>query len=119
MKFFRQRSRAFGYAIEGLWKALVQETNLKLHVLAATVVVSASLFFEVNRTETVLLWLCIGMVIALELLNTAIERLCDKLSPQQSPEVKYIKDVSAAAVLVASVAAVICGTLIFWPYLFG
>ena len=60
---------------------------------------------------------CITIVICLELVNSALERLCDRLIPEKDLKVKYVKDVAAGAVLVASIFSIIIGLMVFLPYL--
>ncbi len=68
--------------------------------------------------EWVAIILCIGMVLATELINTAIERLVDLISPDRNPIAGQIKDIAAGAVLICAIAAAIVGLIIFIPYLF-
>jgi len=74
-------------------------------------------FFGITRTEWIVIILCIGVVIAAELFNTAIERLVDLVSPERHPIAGQVKDIAAGAVLVCAVAAAIIGIIIFLPYL--
>ena len=116
MNFLKQRIRSFGYAFSGLYEAIKSEMHMKFHLLAAILVISAGFYFSISKNEFLLILICIALVIALELINTAIEHLCNKLMPDTNTNVKYIKDVSAAAVLVASIIALVIGIIIFWPY---
>ncbi|MCC6372729.1 MAG: diacylglycerol kinase family protein [Bacteroidia bacterium] len=115
--FLSNRAKAFAHAFSGLWQAFKHETHLKIHVLAAIVAVSAGFYFSVTHYEWLALCLCMALVISLELINSAVERLCNKLVPQQNQHVKYIKDVAAAAVLVAAIVSVVVALIVFLPYL--
>jgi diacylglycerol kinase (ATP) len=116
MGFFNNRYRAFGYAFKGLASAFRNELHVKLHALVAILVVGFGFYCHVTATEWILLLGCISLVICTELINSALERLCNLVSPEQHPAVKYIKDVAAAAVLISCILAVITGLLVFWPY---
>lgn len=113
MKFFR----GFGYAFKGLWVATSEQLNMKVHLLAAVAVVAVGFYFKVTLTEWCILTLCIGAVIALEIINTALEYLVDLVSPQQHPLAGKIKDVSAGAVLVMAITAAVIAVLIFGNYI--
>ncbi|MFT3979875.1 MAG: diacylglycerol kinase family protein [Ferruginibacter sp.] len=109
---------SFTYAAEGFLHSIKKERNFMLHCLAAVAVITAGFAFHINDTEWMILLLNIALVMALEMLNTAIERLCNLTHPQHHPMVKIIKDVSAGAVLIAAVVAFICGCIIFFPRIF-
>lgn len=74
---------------------------------------SCRFFFGITRTEWIVIILCIGVVIAAELFNTAIEKLVDLVSPERHPIAGQVKDIAAGAVLVCAVAAAIIGIIIF------
>ena len=112
-----KRALSFKYAFEGLVTALKDQPNLKLHFVAAIAVVFISYFLHISRTEWLIIVLTIGFVITTELTNTAIEEIVDSFTDQAHPAAKKAKDVAAAAVLVASIASVVIGILIFLPYI--
>lgn len=114
---FMKQVRSFGYAWKGIHQCIGKEQNLSFHLIATVVVVAAGFFFGITRTEWMIVVLCIGVVIAAELFNTAIERLVDLVSPERHPIAGFVKDVAAGAVLVCAVAAAIVGGIIFLPYL--
>ncbi len=118
MKYdFKKQLRSFGYAWKGIRGCVGKEQNLSFHLIAAVAVVIAGLFFGITRTEWMLVALCIGVVIAAELFNSAIEKLVDLVSPQRNPLAGQIKDIAAGAVLVCAIAAAVVGLIIFVPYL--
>lgn len=119
MNFLKQRMRSFGFAFSGLYEAIKTEMHMKFHLIAAVLVIVAGFYFSITKTEFLVVLICIALVISLELINTAIEHLCNKLMPETNVNVKYIKDVSAAAVLFASIIAFSIGLYIFWPYFVG
>lgn len=114
----RERS-SFGYALRGLQQALGQEVHLRLHALATVAVVVVGLLLPLSRADWALLTLAIGGVWTAELVNTAIERLTDLVSPTHHPLAGQAKDVAAAAVLVVAAAAAVVGILVLGPPLWA
>lgn len=114
---WRARARSFKYAIAGL-KVLLGEHNAWIHCCAAVAVTVAGFLFGISRAEWLAVALCIGAVLALEAVNTAVEAICDHVSPQFAPLVKRAKDVAAAAVLIMALAAVAVACIIFVPRIF-
>lgn len=109
--------RSFGYAFRGIRIAWRSQKNFRIHVVAAVLVVCAAFFFRVTAIEWAILLFAIIAVVTLETLNTIIERFIDVLSPRYSAHVEVIKDLTAAAVLIAATGAAIIGILIFGPHL--
>jgi diacylglycerol kinase len=107
--------RAFYHAFAGFAYALRSQTNMRTHVVIAALVVIAGCLAGLGRTSWIVLVLTIALVLALELVNTAIESLVDLVSPQPHPLARIAKDTAAAAVLVAAVGAVVVGCLVFLP----
>lgn len=110
------RILSFKYAIDGILAALKQEPNLKIHFLIALCVIGFSFFLNISPTDWVIIILVIGFVVAVELTNTAIEKIVDTFTDKEHPGAKYAKDISAGAVLVAAITASIIGLLVFLPY---
>ncbi len=116
VKVLTGRLRSFGYAFNGL-QYLLQEPNAMIHLVATVLVVSAGVYVGLDKTDWVYIIIAISMVWVTEAINTAIERLCDFVSGGvQHPAIKIIKDVSAAAVLIAAMASVGIGLFVFIPY---
>ena len=111
---FRARLRSFNSAIMGLY-VLFEQINARIQFFAAILVVVMSWILEVSMREFCLLLLCIGIVLAMEAINTAIEYLADFVCPQIDERIRRIKDVSAAAVLIAAGISLIIGLIIFLP----
>ena len=118
MKYnIKKQLYGFGYAWKGIRCCIGKEQNLSFHLIAAIIVVIAGFILSITKIEWTIVILCIGVVIAAELFNTAIERLVDLVSPQQHPIAGKVKDIAAGAVLVCAVTAAIIGLIIFVPYL--
>lgn len=113
------RILSFKYAFEGIWVALKEEPNLKFLLIIALLVVTLGLIFQISTIEWLILLLLIGGVTSLELTNTAIEVIVDSFTSEHHPGAKKAKDVAAGAVLVASIAALVIGLIIFLPYLYS
>lgn len=117
MKYdFRKQIRSFGYAWKGITSCVGKEQNLSFHLIVTAIVIISGFVFGITRTEWMIIALCIGVVIAAELFNTAIERLVDLVSPGRHPLAGQVKDIAAGAVLVCAAAAAIIGLIIFVPY---
>lgn len=114
---FKKLIHSFGYAFNGLRVSLSSGQNIKIHLLFAVAVVIAGLLLKITTVEFSIVMVCIGVVISLEVLNTAIEKLCDFVSPQHHEKIKIIKDIAAAAVLIMAIFSAIVGLIIFIPKL--
>jgi len=115
---FRARANSFRFAWEGIYKFFSREHNARIHLAATVAVVFAAWKFSISRNEIISLVIVIGFVWVSEIFNTAIEKIMDFISPQRHPEVKFIKDMAAAAVLIAALVALLTGCLIFIPKFF-
>ncbi len=111
----RKRIKSFGYAFQGIFTLLREEPNARIHMLALAVVIAAGALFRVSTTEWLVLILMCGVVISLEILNSVVERIADFVSPARHPEIKKIKDLAAAGVLVAAITSVAIGLIVFLP----
>ncbi|MCL5116860.1 MAG: diacylglycerol kinase family protein [Firmicutes bacterium] len=109
--------RAFRYAGEGIWAALRTQRNLRVHVTVALLVTCFGWMVGLRRWEWAAILVTFGMVIGLELVNTAVEALVDLASPRYHLLAKLAKDSAAGGVLVAAAAAVGLGLLVFLPAL--
>jgi diacylglycerol kinase len=113
---FPKAIRSFRFAFLGIWQFFRTENNAKVHLLATIIVLTAGYYFQLARTEWLWIVAAIALVWITELVNTAIEKLVDLVSPDFDPRAGAIKDLAAGAVLLAALAAVVIGGLVFWPY---
>ncbi len=111
--------KSFGYALRGIRQAIRAERNMKIHLVITAAVLAAGCFFSLARTEWLALVLTISLVLMAEMMNTALERLVDLVSPEKHPLAGQAKDIAAGAVLVAAGGAVIIGCVVFLPHLAG
>jgi diacylglycerol kinase (ATP) len=112
------RIKSFGYALNGLGFMLRTQHNAWLHLAASVGVVGAGLALQVSGADWRWLVSAIAMVWVAEAFNTAVEHVCDVVSPGYLEAVKRAKDIAAGAVLICAGAATFIGALTFWPYLF-
>ena len=111
----RKRVWSFGYAINGLKIMLKEEHNSRIHLVAAILAVTLGWFLKLSATEWVLISLVIGSVFIAELFNSALENLADFISPDKQEKIKKAKDLSAGAVLVSAMVAVVTASVIYLP----
>lgn len=109
--------QSFKYAGQGLRYCITKEKNFQLHCIAAVIVVFLGFVLKIAAIEWMIIFICITLVLAFEMINTALEHLCNIVQPGFSPLIKIIKDVSAGAVLLISMMAVVCAAIIFIPKL--
>jgi undecaprenol kinase/diacylglycerol kinase (ATP) len=109
--------RSLRYALNGFWLFFRRERNGQIQGVVALLVITAGFVFGLSRGEWMALLLCTGLVISLEMLNSAIERICNMYTTDFHPAIKIIKDIAAAAVLWSALMSLVVGLLIFVPYL--
>jgi len=110
---------SFRFAFRGAAQTFRAERNMKVHLTAAVLAIAAGFHFSITNTEWCIVALCIGGVLAAETFNSAIEALTNLVKPDFHPQAGKIKDTAAGAVLLVSIAAAVCGALIFGKYLFA
>ncbi|MFH1078374.1 MAG: diacylglycerol kinase family protein [Patescibacteria group bacterium] len=108
--------RSLGNAWRGLCVAFRTEQSFRLQLAIGLLVFAAVWFFPLGSVERVVLLLAIGAVLVLELVNSMVERMVDLFKPRLHAYVRDIKDLMAAAVLLASATAAIVGLLVLWPH---
>ena len=107
--------KSFKFALKGLKTAFDNEPNFRTHSVTTLIVLVAAYFFDFSTTEYAILVLTIGFVLILELVNTAMESIVNLVSPEVKDQAKIAKDVSAAAVLMAAMMAILVGIFLFLP----
>ena len=115
----KDRLQSFQYAFNGLGILFLEEHNARIHLCAGIVAIGLGWLYSISATEWLIVILVIAIVFATELFNSAIESLCDHVTPDLHPQIKKIKDLSAAAVLITAVMALIVGVIIFAPKVLG
>ncbi|MEN4100343.1 MAG: diacylglycerol kinase family protein [Anaerolineaceae bacterium] len=113
--FFRTRCKAFQHAFSGLYYVLRKQRNAWIHMILTLLVLLAGFWLNISIQNWMILILTIGMVWTAEILNTSLEVTIDIISPDYHPLAKVGKDVGAAAVLIASISAIVVGLLVLGP----
>lgn len=107
--------KSFVFAWAGIRSCFQSEPNFRIHSVLAIVVLVFSMVFNISTIEWMAVCFCIAFVITMEMLNTAMEKLCDVVHKEVHPGIKKIKDIAAGAVLVAAFCSLITGAIIFLP----
>lgn len=108
---------SFQNALRGIITATTTQLNIRIHLLALTVVFLLAAILKVSLTEGLLLLLSVSTVFVAEMINTAVEYVCNAVTMEQNPDIGHAKDVAAGGVLVAAIFAAIMGGFIFVPKL--
>ena len=105
--------KSLGCAFSGVRYALTTERNMRVHLSVFMLVLIAGYILEISKFEFLLIFAVSALTFSLELTNTAIERLADRISPEYDEEIGVVKDVMAGAVLVSSIFSIVIGVVIF------
>ncbi|MCH4823647.1 diacylglycerol kinase family protein [Gramella lutea] len=116
--FLGKRVRGGKYAIKGAWLLLRHEPSIQVQFIISVLVCLAGLYFEISREEWIFQFLAIGLVMATEGLNTAVEAMADFVHPDFHNKIGHIKDIAAGAVFIAAIIAVIIAGFIYFPHIF-
>jgi len=111
----RKLIRSFHYAFRGVITLLNDQQNARIHATITIIVGILAYVLDVGRVEVAVLFMAIIMVFAMEIMNTAVEKICDLVDENENAKIRFIKDGMAGAVLIASVIAVVVAILIFLP----
>jgi diacylglycerol kinase len=110
--------QSFAAAWRGLKYVFANETHAKVHFIIMLLVIFAGWYFLISSTEWLLLCITFVLVIGAEIMNTAIEKLCDVVHPDYHKSIGLAKDIAAGAVLFAAIVAIVIGCIIFLPKIF-
>ena len=111
--------RSFNHAFEGIMYATRTQPNMRVHFIIAALVLLATLLLKLDRFYVIAVVILIAMVLALELLNTAVEAIVDLLTVAHHPLAKTAKDAAAGAVLIGAIGSAVAGYLIFYQGIIG
>ena len=106
---------SFGYAYSGICTCIREERNIKIHLTVTALVVFFGFFLRISLLEWCICLCLFGLVLALELVNTAVESVVDLVTEERKPLAKKAKDTAAGAVLIAAICAAAAGLIIFLP----
>lgn len=110
-----KQKNTFIHAAGGIGHAFHREANFRIHVAILAFVIALGVVLQISAMEWLFVAGCSMLVLSMELMNTAIENVCDLISAEYHPLIKTIKDVAAGAVLISAVGSVITGAIIFLP----
>jgi diacylglycerol kinase (ATP) len=116
--FLVNRLKSVGWAFKGAFILLRTEASIKIQFVIAIIVTITGFYFDISRTEWLFQVAMIGLVMSIEGVNTSIEYIADFIHPELHASIGRIKDVAAGAVFIASIAAVIVASIIYYPKLF-
>lgn len=108
---------SFNFAIQGIIYSVRSQRNMRIHMVSALIVLTACFFYDLSRIEFLIVIMTISMVIAAELMNTAIEYAIDATTNYYHPLAKLAKNAAAGGVLVTAINAVVVGYVVFWDKL--
>jgi diacylglycerol kinase len=115
LTWLRKRAMSFVYASRGFVLLWLSQPNFRIHIAASLCAAALGLWFQISAAEWLTLVITITIVFTIEAVNTAIEKMVDLCQPDRHPVARDAKDLSAAAVLLASIGALIVGVLLFGP----
>lgn len=113
--FFVDRIKSIGYASKGMWILLSSENSIKAQTFISICMTILGFVMEISNTEWMLQIFAIGLVMATEALNTAIEKIANFVQPNFDKKIGEIKDIAAGAVAFASLIAIGIGLIIYLP----
>lgn len=117
-RYWMARYKSVQYAIAGIRSFFSTDVHGKLHLILSLIAIGISLICGLSALEWLFILLALTLVIVSEMFNTCIERIMDYLNKDYDPRIKIIKDVSAGAVLVAAIFAILTSAIILLPKLF-
>lgn len=107
---------SFRHAVDGVVFLLSNEQNARIHTIITILVGIGAYVFQVTRLEAAILFMAVILVFAIEIINTAIEKVFDVLHPGDHDTIRYVKDAMAGAVLISAVIALVVASLVFLPH---
>ena len=116
--FITNRLKSIIYAFKGAFLLIKTEASIKVQIAIAITMILAGFYFNISPTEWIMQIFALGLVLSIEGANTAIEKLCDFIHPENHSKIGEIKDISAGAVMLAAITAVIIGLIIYIPKIF-
>lgn len=116
--FLVNRLKSVGFALRGALFLIRTEASIKVQIFITLIMIALGFYFDISNTEWILQIFAIAMVLGIEGMNTAVEKISDYIQPEFDPKIGFIKDISAGAVMLVSIAASIIGCIIYLPKIF-
>lgn len=114
-RFVKGRLKSVEYSVKGAWKLVTSEHSIMVQFGLGVAVTIAGFYFNITATEWMLQIFAIGLVLAIEGANTAVEKICDFIHPDFHAKIGFIKDIASGAVFFAAVASMAVGIIIYYP----
>ena len=118
LRFLIDRIKSIGYALKGAYLLVSTEASIKIQFFIGIIVTIAGIYYKLSATEWIIQTLVIALIMAIEGLNTAIEKISDFVQPEHDKRIGLVKDLAAGAVFIIAIAAVIIGGIIYIPKMF-
>ena len=115
---FTGRLKSMVFALKGAFKLVTTEHSIIVQSIIAILITIAGFYFGITRIEWMIQILVFGLVLSIEGLNTAVEKVADFIHPEYHKRIGFIKDIAAGAVFFAALTAIVIGCIIYFPYLF-
>ncbi len=116
--FLKNRLKSVGFALRGAMLLVRTEASIQAQICITVAMTAAGFYFEISKMEWIVQILTIAMILGVEGLNTAVEKIADYIQPEYDKKIGFIKDISAGAVMMISIAATIIGLIIYLPKIF-
>ncbi|WP_309607892.1 diacylglycerol kinase family protein [Flavobacterium sp.] len=117
--FFTGRLKSVGFAFKGAIKLITTEHSVMVQSCIAILLIVAGFYFHISKTDWMFQIFATGLVLSIEGLNTAIEKVADFIHPDYHERIGFIKDIAAGAVFFAAITAISIGLMIYLPILFN
>lgn len=118
-RFLSGRMKSFKFAIQGAYKLANTEHSVIAQISIGVLITIAGFYFEITKTEWMFQVVAIGLVLSIEGLNTAVEKIADFIHPEFHERIGFIKDIAAGAVFFAATTAIVIAAMIYIPYFFN
>lgn len=117
--FIKGRLKSVTFALKGAFKLITTEHSVMVQFSLAIIVSLAGFYFKITASEWLFQTLAIGLVMSVEGINTAVEKIADFIHPNYNEKIGFIKDIAAGAVFFAAITAIVIGLIIYVPYISG
>jgi len=114
-RFVRGRLKSISYSVKGAVTLITREHSIMVQLGLGILVTVSGFYFDISATEWMMQTFAVGLIMAIEGANTAIEKICDFIQPNFDERIGFIKDVASGAVFFAAVAAIVVGAIIYYP----
>lgn len=113
--FLTGRFKSIGFALKGAYKLITTEHSVMVQSSIGVLMILAGFYFNISHEEWLIQTLAIGLVLGIEGLNTAVEKIADFIHPEFHEKIGFIKDIAAGAVFFAAMTAISIGAIIYIP----